>query len=85
METSAPRRPKRRNPFALEDGRVVAIAHEGRGLELLDADLQVLARLELSVLPDAQPTLADLMRDRQPELVVLTDPSTRYDHGIMGR
>ncbi len=71
-------------PVCLEDGRVVAVAPEGRGLLLLNVDLQPLARLELPTLPDAQPTLADVAGDAQPELAVLTDPSARYAHGVLG-
>jgi hypothetical protein len=45
---------------------------------------RILAHLEARALPDARIAVGDLDGDGVPEAVVLTDPTTRYPHGILG-
>ena len=59
------------------DGAVVLIGG-------LPAAPRVVSRLDVRALPDARITLGDLDGDGLPEAVVLTDPTSRYPHGILG-
>jgi hypothetical protein len=59
------------------DGAVVLIGG-------LSAAPRVVARLDLRALPDARITQADLDGDGTPEAVVLTDPTDRHAHGVLG-
>jgi FG-GAP-like repeat len=59
------------------DGAVVLIAR-------LPSAPRIVSRVEARALPDARITLADLDGDGMPEAVVLTDPTERYGHGILG-
>lgn len=70
------------------NGRVelLAIAKDG-GLLLiggLPSWPRVLARVDARALPDARIAVGDLDRDGVPEAVVLSDPTGRYPHGILG-
>ena len=65
---------------------LLAVAKDG-GLLLiggLPAAPRVLAHLEVHALPDARLAVGDLDGDGVPEAVVLTDPTARYPHGILG-
>jgi hypothetical protein len=59
------------------DGAVVLIAR-------LHSAPRIVSRVEARALPDARITLADLDGDGMPEAVVLSDPTERYGHGILG-
>ncbi|MBI9051939.1 MAG: hypothetical protein JEZ00_21160 [Anaerolineaceae bacterium] len=63
------------NPMLLEN-QLVYIANNG-DLVLDNAGSQT--RLAIDVLPDAR-----ILIDEQQRLLILTQPSTRYDHGILG-
>jgi hypothetical protein len=59
------------------DGAVVLIAR-------LPSAPRIVSRVEAHALPDARITLADLDGDGLPEAVVLSDPTERYGHGLLG-
>ena len=61
-----------------QDGAVVLVAGLAAGAP------RVISRLELHALPDARITVGDLDGDGAPEAVLLTDPTDRYAHGILG-
>lgn len=64
------------------------LAVAGDGAVLLIGGLprapRAISRVEARALPDARVTLADLDGDGAPEAVVLSDPTERYPHGILG-
>lgn len=65
-------------PTCLPGGRVAAISAGARSVLLLAPDLTVVARRPLAALPDGDPTpVGDA-------LAVLTQPTQRYRHGILG-
>ncbi len=59
------------------DGAVVLIAR-------LSSAPRIVSRVEGRALPDARITLDDLDGDGMPEAVVLTDPTERHGHGVLG-
>ena len=59
------------------DGAVVMIAR-------LSSAPRIVSRVEARALPDARITIADLDGDGMPEAVVLTDPTERHGHGVLG-
>ena len=59
------------------DGAVVMIAR-------LSSAPRIVSRVEARALPDARITIADLDGDGIPEAVVLTDPTERHGHGVLG-
>ncbi|HEY5725106.1 MAG TPA: FG-GAP-like repeat-containing protein [Methylomirabilota bacterium] len=59
------------------DGAVVLIGS-------LPSGPRIVSRVEARSLPDARITLADLDGDGMPEAVVLTDPTERHSHGLLG-
>jgi hypothetical protein len=59
------------------DGAVVLIGS-------LPSVPRIVSRIEARALPDARITLADLDGDGMPEAVVLTDPTERFSHGLLG-
>ncbi len=61
-----------------QDGAVVMIGGLAAG------GPRVVARLDVHALPDARITLGDLDGDGTPEAVVLSDPTDRYAHGVLG-
>ncbi len=65
-------------PACLGDGRLVAISSDARSVMLLAPDLSVIARQALNALPDADPTpVGDAV-------AVLSQPTQRYRHGVLG-
>jgi hypothetical protein len=70
------------------DGRDELLAVERDGALLLIGGLpaapRILSHLPVKALPDARITLGDLDGDSLPDAVVLTDPTDRYRHGILG-
>lgn len=71
-------------PLCLADGRVAALSEKADALVLLSLELQELARVPVNALSDAEIISADLTGDGQEEIVLLTEPSTRYQHGVIG-
>jgi hypothetical protein len=61
-----------------QDSAVVLIAGLAAGAP------RVISRLDVRALPDARITVGDLDGDGAPEAVLLTDPTDRYAHGILG-
>lgn len=59
------------------DGAIVRIAR-------LSSAPRIVSRVETRALPDARITLDDLDGDGVPEAVVLTDPTERHGHGVLG-
>lgn len=59
------------------DGAVVLIGS-------LPSAPRIVSRIEARALPDSRITLADLDGDGMPEAVVLTDPTERFSHGLLG-
>jgi hypothetical protein len=59
------------------DGAVVLISS-------LPSAPRIVSRVEARALPDARITLGDLDGDGMPEAVVLSDPTERFGHGILG-
>jgi hypothetical protein len=72
------------HPACLLDGKIVALAPEGKALLLLDEVLTIKKQVTLNALPDAELVIADLNDDDSPVIVVPTDPSMRYPHGVLG-
>jgi hypothetical protein len=70
-------------PACLPNGDVVALAPDGKALLLLGEQLVVKAQVSLSALPDAEIVVANLVDD-SPVVILLTDPSSRYPHGVLG-
>lgn len=70
-------------PACLETG-LVALTEAATELVSLSYGVEVQARVSLNALPDAELVLAELTGDTRPELVVLTDPTRRYPHGVLG-
>lgn len=66
-------------PGCLPDGGVLAIAADGTHLMRLDAELTVVARTALPVLPDAEP-----VRLEDGFWAVPVAPTLRYRHGVLG-
>lgn len=65
-------------PACLAGGRVVAVSSDARSVLLLAPDLQVSARRAVEALPDGDPIpVGDA-------LAVLTQPTQRYRHGVLG-
>ncbi len=67
--------------------KLVAVAHDGAVVligGLAAGSPRVISRLDVRALPDARITVGDLDGDGVPEIVVLTDPTDRYAHGILG-
>lgn len=65
-------------PACLPDGRIVALSSDARSVMLLSPDLKVVARQALDALPDGDPTpVGDTV-------AVLTQPTQRYRHGVLG-
>lgn len=65
-------------PACLDGGRIAVIGAGGRSVMLLDPVLHPLAEVPLDALPDADPTpVGDA-------LAVLSAPTQRYRHGILG-
>jgi hypothetical protein len=71
-------------PACFPNGDIISLSPEGKALLLLDERLTVKQQVSLNALPDAELVITDLNDDGSPVLVVLTDPSTRYPHGVLG-
>ena len=71
-------------PVCLENGNIIALASDGQHLLLLDETLEEVARAPVQALPDADIDTADLTGDGTDELVLLTEPTERYRHGVLG-
>lgn len=69
-------------PLCAPGGGLLALGAEGRRLYLLGRDLQVRAEARVNALPDAQP--AWMEGPNGPRVALLTDPTNRYDHGVLG-
>lgn len=65
-------------------GTVLALAPEGKTLLKLNARLELVTQVGLQALPDAELVLADLNAEGLPLLLVLSDPTERYAHGVLG-
>lgn len=61
-----------------QDGAVVLIGGLAAGAP------RVISRLDAHALPDSRITVGDLDGDGAPEAVVLSEPTDRYAHGILG-
>ncbi|HET8576295.1 MAG TPA: FG-GAP-like repeat-containing protein [Methylomirabilota bacterium] len=61
-----------------QDGAVVLIGGLAAGAP------RVISRLDVRALPDARITVGDVDGDGAPEAVLLTEPTDRYAHGILG-
>lgn len=79
------------HPFPLDvdgDGRdeLLAIGREGALLLIggLPAAPRVLSHLPVKALPDARVTVGDIDGDGLADAIVLTDPTDRYPHKILG-
>ena len=71
-------------PACLPNGNIVALNANADTLIKLDANLKKLSQTTLNALPDVDIVLTDLTGDGADEIIVLTDPSTRYTHGVLG-
>ena len=71
-------------PACLENGNIAALAESGQHVLLLGETFRELARAPTQALPDAEIVTADLTGDGMDELVLLTDPTERYPHGVLG-
>ncbi len=65
---------------------LLALSREGELLLIggLPDHGRVVARLAVHALPDARIAVADLDGDERPEAVLLTGPTGRYAHGLLG-
>jgi len=74
-------------PTCLENGsnsgQIVAVDNAG-DLILVDIQGEVIKRLVVDALRDAQLRQADVGRDGTNEIIVLTQPTERYGHGVLG-
>lgn len=70
-------------PVCIEDSLVV-LSETADELLRVSYDLEVLARAPVNALPDAELITSDLTGDGRLELIVLTDPTTRYAHAVLG-
>jgi hypothetical protein len=65
---------------------LIAVGKDG-GLLLiggLPTAPRIVAHVAVHALPDARIAIGDLDRDGVPEAVILTDPTGRYSHGVLG-
>lgn len=69
-------------PTCLDDDLIILGANDE--LLRLDSDLEVVARASLNTLPDAEIVQADLTGDGASELIILSDPTERYAHAVLG-
>ncbi len=65
-------------PACLPGGRVVAVSSDARSVLLLSPELKTIARQSLDALPDGDPVPV------QDGVAVLSHPTQRYRHGILG-
>ncbi len=67
----------------LKSGYIVVVNTTG-DLILVDDQGEGVSRLQLDALRDAQLRQADVDRDGSNEIIVLTQPTERYGHGVLG-
>jgi len=67
----------------LPSGEIAAIDNDGDLLKV-DADGKLVQRLAIDALRDTQLARADLDKDGNPEIIILTVPTERYGHGVLG-
>ena len=70
-------------PACLED-ELVVLDEDASELLRLSADLQVQASVPVDALPDAELVTADLDSDGVSEIILLTGPTDRYAHAVLG-
>ncbi len=70
-------------PVCLATETIVAVDPEGN-LLLIDTQGNLLERVAVDALRDAQLTQADVDNDGSQDIIVLSNPSERYGHGVLG-
>lgn len=70
-------------PVCLENQKIVAVDSAG-DLLLINTQAEVEKRIAIDALRDAQLRLADIDKDGTSEIIVLTQPTERYGHGVLG-
>ncbi len=68
----------------LANGKIAALASNAKTLYVLDENLNILTEVFVNALPDAEIIATDLNNDSKEELILLTTPSSRYQHGVLG-
>ena len=71
-------------PVCLPDSSLVVLSDTANELLRVNDKLEVQARASVNALPDAELVTTDLKGNGRPDVVVLTKPSTRYPHGVLG-
>lgn len=71
-------------PVCLNDAHLVVLSDDAQTLLLLDLNFTEIARIQVNALPDVEIVLADLDGDAVREIVLFTDPTERYAHGVLG-
>ncbi|UCH25172.1 MAG: hypothetical protein JSV66_14715 [Trueperaceae bacterium] len=71
-------------PACLPSGGIGALSKDADALLVLDERLEPHSRTEIDALPDAELVVTQLRDPASYELALLTDPTTRYQHGVLG-
>lgn len=71
------------HPVCLESSYIAALSNEGL-MFVLDSDLNEVARAPVNALPDTEFILADMSGDGRQDIILLTEPTERYAHGVLG-
>jgi hypothetical protein len=71
-------------PVCLPDGGLGALSKDADRLLLLDERLELRGHAEVDALPDAELVVTQLRDEASYELALLTDPTMRYQHGVLG-
>jgi len=71
-------------PACINNGNITALSKDTHSLLLLNSNFTEIARAPVNALPDAQIVLADLTGNGTEEIILLTDPTDRYAHGVLG-
>jgi hypothetical protein len=71
------------HPVCLSTGQIVAVTAAGT-LALFESLEEPSYIAEVNALDDAQLVVADLDSDGREEIILLSEPSNRYQHGVLG-
>ena len=82
-DTSGPLVARHHRP-ACADENLIVLSQDAQHLLVLDKRLSVLHQQAVNALPDADILANDLDGDGVHEVIVLTDPTERYAHGVLG-
>ena len=68
----------------LNGEHLAVLSQDAQTLLLFDLSFTEVARTPVNALPDTEITLADVTGDGEQEVILLTEPTERYTHGVLG-